>query len=125
MKPLLVLLFALVTSPAFAQSPTTVTYPSSTDHSTVVGGVALVTRYDAVFKKASDNSTVQTKDCGKPAAAPTLDCALPTNLPVNTSVTVTMVAVGPGGSSAGPASDTFVGNLVINAPAAPGKPIVH
>jgi len=110
-------------APAAAQNPTTITYPHSTDHGTVVGGVAVLTRYDAVIKKASDSSVVVTKDCGKPADAPTLDCALPAGLPSNTNLTVTMVAVGPGGSSAGPVSDPFVANLT--APAAPGKPTVH
>ena len=124
MKALFTSCFLLcMASLASAQNPTTISYGPSADHSTVVNGTAVLTRYDAVVKKTSDGSTVTTKDCGKPASAPTLTCALPNGLPANTALTVTMVAVGPGGSTAGVASDPFVASLA--APAAPGKPTVN
>lgn len=122
MRLVLCLVILLIASSAFAQNPTTISYGPSADHNTVVNGTAVLTRYDAVVKKAADGTVVTTKDCGKPASAPTLTCALPNGLPGNTSLTVTMVAVGPGGSTAGPASDPFA-NLA--SPAAPGKPTVQ
>jgi hypothetical protein len=114
---LIVVLFCAVT--VWAAGPTSVTFAPSADHSTVVNGTAVLTSYRVdVFGGASTLS----KDCGKPALAATLTCPLPSGLPNNVALTAKVVAVGPGGESAGPASDPF-GNVA--APAAPGKPTVQ
>lgn len=123
MRTLLALLFLALATPLYAQNPTTISYGPSADHNTVVAGTAVLTSYRADVKKASDSSLVTQKDCGKPALAATLTCALPSGLPANQSLTVTMVAIGPGGSTAGAVSDPFVASLA--APAAPGKPTVN
>jgi len=103
-----------------AAGPTTVTFPASPDHTTVVNGVTVLASYRVdVFGGASTLS----KDCGKPTVvAGNVTCPLPTGLPNNVALTVKAVAVGPGGESAGPASDPFA-NMA--APAAPGKPTVQ
>ncbi len=114
---LIVVLFLAVT--VWAAGPTTVTFAPSADHNTVVGGVAVLTSYRVdVFGGA----TTLSRDCGKPTLAATLTCQLPANLPNNVSLTAKVVAVGPGGESAGPASDPFAN---VAAPAAPGKPTVQ
>lgn len=114
------LLFALLIAVAVdAAGPTTVTFTPSADHSAIVAGTAVLTSYRVdVF----GGPTVLSKDCGKPALAATLTCQLPANLPTNVALTAKVVAVGPGGESAGPASDPFG---VVAAPAAPGKPTVQ
>ncbi len=105
---------------AWAAGPTTVTFSASPDHATVVNGVTLLTSYRVdVFGGASTLS----KDCGKPTVVGgNVTCPLPTGLPNNVALTAKAVAVGPGGESAGPASDPFA-NMA--APAAPGKPTVQ
>jgi len=124
MKALFVFVFTLlITSSAFAQNPTAVTFTPSGDHNTQVNGAPLVTRYDAVFKKASDGTVVATKDCGKPALAATISCNLPTGLPSNTSLTATINTIWSGGAVPSVASDPFVAS--VTAPAAAGKPTVQ
>jgi|SRR4029077_7896516 hypothetical protein len=123
MRYLLTFLLLLLAVPAFAQNPTAVSFTPSADHATVVAGTAILTRYDEVIKKQSDSSVVATKDCGKPALAATLTCALPSGLPQNVSLTATIVAVGPGGSTPSVPSDPFVAS--VGAPAAPGKPTLQ
>jgi hypothetical protein len=115
---IIAVLFLAVT--AWAAGPTTVTFPASPDHNTVVNGVTVLTSYRVdVFGGASTLS----KDCGKPTVVGgNVTCPLPTGLPNNVALTAKAVAVGPGGESAGPASDPFAN---VAAPAAPGKPTVQ
>ena len=114
---LIVMLCLAVT--VWAAGPTTVTFTPSADHAAVVNGNAVLTSYRVdVFGGPS----VLSKDCGKPTLAATLTCPLPAALPNNVTLTAKVVAVGPGGESAGPASDPFANTA---APAAPGKPTVQ
>ena len=105
---------------AWAAGPTNVTFAPSADHAAVVNGVAVLTSYRVdVFGGA----TTVSKDCGKPTVVGgNVTCPLPNGLPNNVALTAKAVAVGPGGESAGPASDPFA-NMA--APAAPGKPTVQ
>lgn len=122
-KLFLTLLFCLgFAVAASAQNPSAVTFGPSADHNLVSGGITVLTRYNALFKRVSDGVLVTTKDCGKPALASTLTCTLPSNLPPNTTLTVTMQASGPGGNTLGPVSNQFI--IVINPPGPPGTPVL-
>jgi len=124
MKVLIACLLVLgLSSIASAQNPTAVAFTPSPDHNTQVNGAPLVIRYDAVFKKVSDGSTVTTKDCGKPALAATVTCTLPTGLPGNTNLTATINTIWSGGAVPSVPSDPFVASVI--APAAAGKPTVQ
>ena len=52
-------------------------------------------------------------NCGKPANG---NCTIPLSVPGTVLYTATATAVGPGGSSAGPASDPFTKTAVTHKP---------
>jgi hypothetical protein len=102
-----------------------VTFIASPDHNTIVNGTAVLSSYRIdVYNGATVASS---KDCGKPVPAvvggtPNVVTCTGVTVPNNVSLTVKAVAVGPGGETAGAASDPF-GNVA--APGAPGKPTVQ
>jgi hypothetical protein len=80
-------------------NPTKVIFTASADHNTVVGGVALVERYELRHYLVGATSPVQTQDLGKP----TLDNGKCTgnvaSLPLSTTAqyAAKVVAIGPTG----------------------------
>jgi hypothetical protein len=90
-----------------------VTLVLSPDNSTIINGQAVVLNYTVAYRRVSDGVVTDTVNCGKPANG---NCTIPLSVPGTVLYTATATAVGPGGSSAGPASDPFTKVAVTHKP---------
>jgi hypothetical protein len=124
-----VALLAVATS-AFAQNPTTVTVPASSDHNTVIGASQVLTGYNVfIVKKTAPTVRLDTKSIGKPAPdAANAGFLVAVPIPAsfltqkNVELQVGYEAFGPGGTSPSPVlSDpfAFLGAPTVSATAKP------
>lgn len=109
-------------------NPTTIEFPKSADHDTVLNTEAVLSSYRVNVYTPTGTSPVSSADIGKPtpdannlirwANLPTLYATLPSGQYV-----AKIVAVGPGGSTESGASDPF--SIAPRPPVPPGKPVIR
>lgn len=106
---LLVLASALpVSAQTTTLNPSTVTFTASPDHTTTLGGTAVLTSY--VVEVYDGASLVKSTDVGKPTPAANGDITVPLSsqsLAKNKVFTAQVAAVGPGGTSRSAPSNPF------------------
>ncbi len=120
----LLLCAAPVSAQTFVVNPNTIEWASSADHNLVVGGTAVVTRYELLFFLPGAPAPFTRTDLGKPTpngtgtiALTRADVFLP--LPVG-EFTAKLATIGPGGETLSVTSDSF-GKIA--APAASSAPV--
>lgn len=104
----------------FVINPTVLSFVASTEHSTTVGGTAVLTNYEARY--FDGGTSVLVSNLGKPTPGTGNVIAVPVTsagLPKNKALTVTVAAIGPGGTGVSAPSDPFA---YLAAPGAAGKP---
>lgn len=104
------LLSAGIASAQTVLNPTKVEFAPSADHDIVIGGTAIVERYEVRHFIVGASSPVQVENLGKPAPANGIITASITALPFSTSLqyVARVVAIGPTGEGVSdPSNDYF------------------
>lgn len=100
-------------------NPSTLSFTASADHATVIGGIAVLTNYEARYSDGATVVLVVNLNKPTPNASNTISVPLTSaGLPKNKPLTVAVFAIGPGGSSGSANSSPFA---YLAAPAAVGN----
>jgi len=81
-----------------------VTITLSPDDQALFNGQPIISQYNMAYTRVSDNVITATVNCGKPQNG---NCPVPLSITGTVLYTATATAIGPGGTSAGPASVPF------------------